>query len=93
MRSRYKFGDSQNQLYFVTLTVIAKIPVFTNSRNMDTLIDNFEFYRKNEGLKIFYYVIMDNHVHMIISHEYHVGMILKNYKSYTAGKILIDGKI
>jgi len=88
MRSRYKFGDSQNQLYFVTLTVIAKIPVFTNSKYMNVLIDNFEFYRKNEGLKIFYYVIMDNHVHMIILHEDHVGVILKNYKSYTAGKIL-----
>ena len=88
MRSRYKFGDGQNQLYFVTLTVIEKIPVFTNSRYMDVLIENLEFYRKNEGLKIFYYVIMDNHTHMIISHEKNVGGILKNYKSYTAKKIL-----
>jgi len=97
MRNRYKFDDSKNQLYFVTLTVIAKIPVFTNSRYMNILtllrqlnffrtiyciliitsiqhivlnllnyvvglIDNLKFYRKEEGLKIFYYVIIDNHI-------------------------------
>jgi len=88
MRSRYKFDDSQNQLYFVTLTVVAKIPVFTNSRYMNVLIDNLKFYRRKEGLKIFYYVIMDNHIHMIISHGENTGGIIRNYKSYTAKEML-----
>ncbi len=88
MRSRYKFDDSQNQLYFVTLTVVAKIPVFTNSRYMNVLIDNLKFYRRKERLKIFYYVIMDNHIHMIISHEENTGGIIRNYKSYTAKEML-----
>lgn len=89
MRTRYKFLDIQNQIYFVTLSVVGKIPIFTNLKYSDIIIENFNYYRKTQGLKIFYYVIMDNHIHLIASHPDNISQVLKNFKSYTA-KAIID---
>jgi len=89
MRSRYKFVDSKNSLYFLTFTVLEKIPVFTNSKYCDVIIENFEFYRQKRGLKIFNYVIMDNHVHAIMSHNENISKVVQDFKKYTAKQILI----
>ena len=88
MRTRYKFSEVKNQLYFVTVSVIEKIPVFTNSTYMDVLIDNMKFYRKQEDLKIYYFVIMDNHMHLIVLQKDNISRVLQNFKSYTAKEIL-----
>ncbi|MDO9578691.1 MAG: transposase [Candidatus Cloacimonadales bacterium] len=88
MRSRYKFIDSEKAPYFLTFSVIERIPVFTNSKYCDVIIENFEFYRKERGLQIFNYVIMDNHVHAIMFHENEIGKVVQDFKKYTAKQIL-----
>ena len=89
MRTRYQFLDIQNQTYFVTLTVVGKIPIFTNPKYFDIIIENFNYYRKTQGLKIYHYVIMDNHIHLIVSHPDNISQVLRKFKSYTA-KMIID---
>ncbi len=88
MRSRYKFDDVQGHLYFITCSVVGKIQIFTDSRYNDILVENFNFYRNKKGLKIFYYVIMDHHLHMIVSHPKDIGKIIQNLKSFTAKEII-----
>ncbi|MCK5051341.1 MAG: transposase [Candidatus Cloacimonetes bacterium] len=88
MRSRYKFVDSENSPYFLTFTVIEKIPVFTNSKYCDVIIENFEFYRQKRGLQTFNYIIMDNHVHVIMSHNKDISKVVQDFKKYTAKLIL-----
>jgi len=70
------------------MTVIGKIPIFTNSRYADIIIKNFRFYREKQSLKIFYYVIMDNHIHLIVSHPENIRQIMQNLKSYTARELI-----
>ena len=88
MRSRYKFSEVNGYLYFVTLTIIEKIPILTNSTYIQVLIDNMKFYRAKKNLKIFYYVIMDNHMHLIVSQDGDISKALQCFKSYTAKEIL-----
>lgn len=88
MKSRYKILQNDDSLYFLTINVIKKIPVFTNSSYMDIILDNFAFYRENQYLKIFSYVIMDNHIHLITSHPGNLSKVIQNFKSFTAKKIL-----
>ena len=88
MRTRYKFLESENNLYFLTFTVVEKIPVFTNSQYCNVIIENFKFYQENKNLKIFNYVIMDNHVHMIMSHKKDIGKVVQDFKKYTAKQAL-----
>jgi REP element-mobilizing transposase RayT len=88
MSGSYKFVDQDNRLYFITMTVVEHIPVFTDTRYLKILIDNFKFYREKQGLRIHFYILMDNHCHAVVSHPDRISRIVQNYKSYTAGVIL-----
>jgi len=88
MKSRYKFYDIEGALYFVTDTIVENIPTFINEKYFNILIDNLKFYQTNQGLKIYFYVIMDSHMHMIVSHPSDISKVIRNFKSYTATRII-----
>jgi REP element-mobilizing transposase RayT len=86
MRTRYRITDG-NYPFFVTTTTVAWIPVFTRKPYLEVLINSLNFCRQHKGLKIFAYVIMDNHIHLVVSGE-KLSDILKEFKSYTAREIV-----
>ncbi|MBI4377577.1 MAG: transposase [Nitrospinae bacterium] len=86
MRTRYHLIEN-NGLYFVTSTTVEWIPVFTKKQYFDIIIHSLEFCRLHKGLKLFAYVIMDNHVHFIISSD-NLSQIVKDFKSFTAREII-----
>ncbi len=88
MRSRYKILINNDKLYFLTISIVEMIPIFTNSEYMNIIIENFKFYQKNQQLKIYSYVIMDNHLHIITSHKNNLIQKIQNFKSFTAKEIL-----
>ena len=86
MRNRYQF-DSKPGTYFITSTIVGYIPVFTAEKYFMVLIDSFRFFQKNRNVKIFCWVIMDNHFHMVIYGD-NLSIKLSALKSYTAQKII-----
>ena len=80
----------EGSLYFVTLTVVGWIDVFTRKIYADIIIENLKFCQQNEGLKIYAYVIMSNHLHLIVKrdHENNLTELLGRFKSYTSKKII-----
>jgi len=87
MKDRYRFKKNTNEPHFITIVVKNKVPVFTNNLMMNIIIENFRFYQK-KGLKIYFYVIMDNHLHMIAAHDNDLSQIISNFKSYSAGQLI-----
>ena len=78
-----------NELYFATLTVAGWVDVFSRKEYKDILVENLEYCQQKEGLEIFAYVIMSNHLHMIARREDgDLAELLGRFKSYTAKKIL-----
>ncbi|MDP8242075.1 MAG: hypothetical protein P9M09_03520 [Candidatus Celaenobacter antarcticus] len=59
-----------------------------DSKYCDIIIDNFKFYRNNKKLKIFFYVIMDHHIHVILSHPSGIEMIVQNIKGFIAKEVI-----
>ncbi len=86
MRSRYKIIN-EGQLYFITSTIIQWIPVFTDEKYFDIIIESLKFCRKEKGLKIYAFVILDNHFHLIVSCQ-KLELTLQSFKRHTARKIL-----
>jgi REP element-mobilizing transposase RayT len=64
MRTRYKILEP-GQPYFLTATIVQWLPVFTRKSYLDAVLDGLTFYRQNKGLKLFAYVILDNHIHLV----------------------------
>ncbi len=86
VRSRYKhFHDTSP--YFVTCAIVNWIPVFTSIPMFEIAIDSLCFLRKEGAVKIYGYVILENHLHMIISAE-DLSKNIGRFKSYTARKII-----
>jgi putative transposase len=90
MRTRYKIIENES-VYFITSTIIEWIPVFTKREYFDIIAQSLSYCRQNKGLKLFAYVVMDNHIHLIASAE-NLSQIIKDFKSFTARKIIEAAK-
>ena len=86
MRSRYKILNNEG-LFFITSTIVEWIPIFTSEKYFNIIIDSVKYCQDNKGLKIFAYVILDNHFHMIVKDD---GLTdtMKSLKSFTAKNII-----
>ncbi len=86
MRDRYKISD-QNSVYFITSTIIEWLPVFTNNKYCDILIDSLKHCIENKSLNLYAYVILDNHFHLIGSAP-ELSKTISSVKKYSARMIL-----
>lgn len=89
MSRKYKFHNPDG-MYFVTYTVVDWIDVFTKSVYKDILIESWKYCIEQKGLVVHSYVIMTNHVHMIISRnkENTLDAILRDMKKFTSSMII-----
>ncbi len=86
MRTRYKIYDNVS-LYFITSTIVEWLPVFTNEKYFNILVNAIKHNQKDRQLKVYAYVILDNHFHMLASGE-DLSKILSSIKSFTAMRII-----
>ena len=79
---------STNELYFVTLTVVDWIDVFTRRQYNDYIIENLAWNQQHRRLNIYAYVIMTNHIHMVANvTDGSLGEVLGRFKSHTSKKL------
>ena len=80
--------------YFITLTVVDWIDVFTRQVYCDKIIDSLRFCVEKKGLIVFEYIIMPSHIHMIAqSLEGNLNLILRDFKSFTSKQIINEIKV
>ena len=77
-------------LYFVTLTIVGWINLFDRDCYKQILIENLQYCQEKEGLEIFSYVIMSNHLHMIArrNNNHDLNELLGRFKSVTSKKLI-----
>ena len=89
MSDKYKIHD-KDKAYFVTLTVVDWIDVFTRKEQKLMIINSLKYCQENKGLIIFTYCLMSNHLHMICKADdsYNLTDILRDFKKYTSKQVL-----
>ena len=85
-RSRYKIIDT-NYPYFVTCTILHWIPIFTRPETVKVILDSLKYLQKDVSLKVYAFVILENHLHLIVQSE-DVSKDMARFKSYTARNII-----
>ncbi len=89
--SRYRILD-QKGLTYVTCTVAGWVDVFSRRAYRDILLESLAYCRKEKGLKVFAFVVMSNHIHLLVQSppgsRYTLSAILRDFKKYTARFIL-----
>ena len=87
MSRAYKFND-QTKPYFVTLTIVHWVDIFTRKTYCYEIIESLKYCQKNKGLIIHAWIIMSNHIHMIIGTvDKPMQDIIRDFKSFTSRKI------
>jgi putative transposase len=85
-RSRYKIFENEYP-YFLTCTVVGWLPVFTRPATVQFLFDSWRFLQDNNRMKVYGYVILENHLHLIASSG-DLSKEIGDFKSFTARQII-----
>jgi REP element-mobilizing transposase RayT len=88
MSRNYKFHD-QERPYFVTFSVVRWIDLFTRREYKNIIIDSLKYCIENKGLQLYAWVIMSNHIHLIIgTNNKPMQDILRDIKRHTSKAII-----
>ena len=77
-------------LYFITITVVDWVDIFTRPRYKHIIVDSLAYCQKHKGLRVFAWVLMPNHLHAIIATEgsHTVGDIMRDFKKFTSKRVV-----
>ena len=85
-RSRYRIFDDAYP-YFLTCTIVGWQAVFTRSEAVQIIFDSWIFLKKEKGFRLYAYVVLENHLHLIASAP-ELANAVKSFKMYTARQII-----
>ena len=71
----------------MTCTLINWTPIFTRPATVQILLDTFTHLQQSEGLKLYGYVILENHLHCI-AQSGNLAKQMSSFKSYSAKMII-----
>ncbi len=85
-RSRYKIYKPTHT-HFVTFTILHWIPIFMNKDSVDIVINSMKYLQKSDNLKIYAYVILENHMHLVMQSD-DLPKTIQKFKRHTAKYII-----
>lgn len=90
MQQGQKQTIKTNRAYFLTLTIVDWVDVFTRKNHRDAVIESFKHCQKEKGLVIYAYCIMSNHIHLIANTEepFLLKDVIRDFKKFTSKRIL-----
>ncbi len=85
-RSRYRFG-AKDAPHFLTNSIVSWLPLFSAPPIAQIILNSWHHLQQNDGLKLHGYVIMEDHIHWMASHD-DLPRIATRFKSFTARQII-----
>jgi len=85
MSRNYRFSDP-SQVYFVTFTTVQWIDIFTRDGYRQIVVDSIRYCQQHKGLELYAWVIMTNHIHLIIgaAGSQPLWEVVRDLKSFTS---------
>lgn len=82
---------NQNLPHFITMTVVEWVDIFTRKDYKIIIVDALNYCIQNKGLEVFAWVIMSNHVHLIVRAKEGkiLSHILRDLKKFTSKEIVL----
>ena len=85
--ARSPYHVLENRPHFVTCTVVNWLPLFYQIEIAQIILDSLQFMQDNQRLDLSGYVIMENHLHLLVSAA-NLSKEMGNFKSFTARSII-----
>ena len=91
MPSKYKIVDHQ-ALHFITFATVQWVDALSRPLYKEIIMESLRHCQKEKGLIIYAYVIMSNHIHLIVSGKegFNLSDIARDLKKFTSKKIITE---
>ena len=85
----------EGHIYYITTVTYGRLPIFTRPSFIIPLIDSLNFYRCKRQFKLVGYVIMPDHIHLMIwpYGESTPTEIMRDFKKFTAVRIIRQAEV
>ena len=85
----------EGHIYYITTVTYGRLPIFTRPSFIIPLIDSLNFYRYKQQFKLVGYVIMPDHIHLMIwpYGESTPTEIMRDFKKFTAVRIIRQAEV
>lgn len=88
MPTGYQIND-QARPHYLTLQVVEWVDIFTRKIYRDIIVDALNYCIQHKGLTVYGYVVMSNHIHLIVqSRNEDLSGTLRDFKSFTSKELL-----
>ena len=80
----------EGSAYYITTNIYNRLRIFTSPSFIIPILDRLNFYRYQHSCKIFGYVIMPDHLHLLIfpmGQSSVVSDFMRDFKRFTSGRI------
>ena len=79
----------QNACYFLTMTVVRWIDIFTRKDYKDIIVSSLNYCIASKGLELYAWVIMSNHIHLVarVNAPHGMSAFLRDFKKFTSKRI------
>lgn len=90
MRGGLHYNIRGNKTYFLTMTVVYWIDLFTRLEQKKQVVDALKYCIDHKGLIVYSWCLMSNHLHMIANaHEpFDLAGIIRDFKRHTSKKAI-----
>lgn len=79
--------DNDENGYFLTLRIAGWVDLFTRRKYAEVIFDSLKYCIIHKSLELYHYYLMSNHLHMIAGAPDNLGLIIRDFKSYTAHRL------
>ena len=89
MSTKYK-ATTPDEAYFITITTVGWIDVFTRLRQKQVIANSLAYCQKHKKLEIYAYCIMTSHIHMLCkaSDGELLSNIMRDFKTFSSKQII-----
>jgi REP element-mobilizing transposase RayT len=88
MPTGYQIKD-QTAPHYLTFQIVYWVDLFSRKSYRDIVIESLAYCNKQKGFEIFAYVIMSNHIHIIVrSSTRDLSGTVRDFKKFTSKKII-----
>lgn len=73
-------------VFFITAGLRNRLPLFSNPKAAQIVVDSFQFFRENGGVEFYGFVVMPDHVHIVLKTKapLTISQFVKRMKTHIA---------
>ena len=85
------YNIRKDKTYFMTMTVVDWIDLFTRVSQKQLIVDSLKYFQENKGLNIFGWCLMPSHLHLIANTKipFDLDNVVRDFKRHTSKNAIL----